>query len=252
MAKAAVKNKTPWQFPESARDGLARDLVTASRDLAVAMRGRVNLMKFDATETEIKGTQSALMALAKKLFAPVISSLTALASTIYRFNRRQFLKVDKKAGGVAYVTMEKMPERSEKWYKHESKQWIALTTQSIEKLYTDQVNDFTSKIRLANLRSSDSEQVQVITKERYEIYRSWAINRSEGIVGSWNSRLMRLNLESVGVSSYTWHGWLDDRERESHVLLEGKSIELNAVHIFPGEEYGCRCWASPDYGKENK
>lgn len=251
MTKKKAKGVNPWLFPDADREQLARDLVTASRDLAVHMRSHLGSMKFDASEKEIAESESELMKIAKKLFAPIIAALPAIAESVYRFSRKQFAKVDKRAGGMAFIAIEKKPNMIESWAKEPMKNWVGVAKASIEKLYTDQVNDWTSTVRLQNLRGASKKEVNKAITQRYAIYRSWSINRSEGMIGSWNSKLMRMNLEAAGVTRYTWHGWLDDRERLSHVVLEGKVIDINDAHIFPGEEYGCRCWAVPYYGKES-
>ena len=59
--------------------------------------------------------------------------------------------------------------------------------------------------------------------------------------------LMRQRLYDSKVTHYFWHGMLDDRERLQHVQWEGKRIALDSEHDFPGEPFGCRCWAIPDW-----
>jgi len=56
---------------------------------------------------------------------------------------------------------------------------------------------------------------------------------------------MRQRLNDAGVTHYIWRGKLDERERLKHLRWEGKIIGLDTDHVFPGEEYGCRCWAEP-------
>ena len=41
---------------------------------------------------------------------------------------------------------------------------------------------------------------------------------------------------------YIWHTCQDDKVRSSHAELDG-TIHSTDEEIFPGKEYGCRCWA---------
>ena len=48
---------------------------------------------------------------------------------------------------------------------------------------------------------------------------------------------------------YIWHTCGDNKVRSSHAELDG-TIHSTDEEIFPGEEYGCRCWAE-EVGDEN-
>src|SRR5699024_12835438 len=88
--KGVVKQ---WRFPEASERQLSRSIQEAIRDLVVLMRKRTKAMKFDATDNEINSAEDEINSLATDLIAGIISTLPAIASTIYIFNAKQFINV---------------------------------------------------------------------------------------------------------------------------------------------------------------
>lgn len=248
MSKATSK---AWRFPEASERGLARSIQEAVRDLVVFMRSRTKAMKFDATDSEITSAEQDIQEYAKTLIASLIGLLPGIAAAVYKFNSKQWIQIAKANGGAnnhAVILLVAFgATQSEPWYRDLYGEWYSMSALSFDKLFTNIVNDWSMQIRQANFKGEKTAQVKEITEKRFRVYSSWAANRATGIVGSWNSRLMKQRLVDAGVSSYIWRGVMDERERLSHVLLEGKEIKLSEVHIFPGEEYGCRCWAMPNF-----
>lgn len=240
-----------WRFPEASERQLSRSIKEAVRDLVVFMRSKTKAMKFDATDQEISSAEDEIKEFAKELALSLIGLLPALASAVYKFNSKQWVNVAKSTGGannpVIILLIAVGANQSEEWYKTLYGEWYNMSAASFDKLFTNIINDWSANIRQANFTGKKAEQVNEIAERRFAVYSSWAGNRATGIIGSWNSRLMRQRLLDAGVNSYYWHGVMDERERLKHVLLEGKLISLNDIHIFPGEEYGCRCWAIPKW-----
>ena len=248
MNKATSK---VWRFPEASERGLARSIQEAVRDLVVFMRSKTKSMKFDASESEIATAEQEISDFAKALIASLIGLLPGIAAAVYKFNSKQWIQIAKATGGsknqAVLILIMAGAVQNESWYRTLYGEWHNMSALSFEKLMTNIINDWSMQIRQANFKGYNTAQVKDVTEKRFRVYSSWAANRAAGIVGSWNSRLMKQRLVDAGVDSYIWRGVMDDRERESHVLLEGKEIKLNAIHIFPGEEYGCRCWAMPNW-----
>lgn len=247
MKQSVVK----WRFPESSERQLGRSIREAVRDLVVFMRSKTKSMKFDATDQEISTAEDEILAYAKELALSLIGLLPALAATIYKFNSKQWLNVAKKTGGSKNQAVMLLiivgANQSENWYRTLYGEWESMSANSFEKLFTNIINDWSSNIRQANFTGKKAAQINEIAEKRFAVYSSWAGNRAAGIVGAWNSRLMKQRLLDAGVSSYIWRGVMDERERLKHVQWEGKEISLNEIHVFPGEEYGCRCWAVPKW-----
>lgn len=246
--KGVVKQ---WRFPEASERGLSRSIREAVRDLVVFMRSKTHSMKFDATDQEISTAEQEIKDFAKELALSLIGLLPALAATVYKFNAKQFINVAKSTGGAANPTVILLiavgANQGENWYQKLYGEWHTMSADSFDKLFTNIIQDWSASVRQANFTGKNSEQVNEIAERRFAVYSSWAGNRATGIVGSWNSRLMRQRLYDAGVNSYYWHGMLDERERLKHLRWEGKEINLNDIHPFPGEEYGCRCWAIPKW-----
>lgn len=246
--KGVVKQ---WRFPEASERGLSRSIREAVRDLVVFMRSKTRSMKFDATDQEISTAEQEIKDFAKELALSLIGLLPALAATVYKFNAKQFINVAKSTGGSANPTVILLiavgANQGESWYQKLYGEWHTMSADSFDKLFTNIIQDWSTSVRQANFTGKNYEQVNEIAERRFAVYSSWAGNRATGIVGSWNSRLMRQRLYDAGVNSYYWHGMLDERERLKHLRWEGKEIDLNDIHPFPGEEYGCRCWAIPKW-----
>lgn len=240
-----------WRFPEASERDLSRSIKRAVRDLVVFMRSKTRAMKFDATDQEITTAEDEIRELAKNLALSLIGLLPSLAESVYKFNSKQFVNVAKSTGGAANPSVILLiaigANQGESWYQNLYGEWHTMSADSFDKLFTNIIQDWVANIRQANFTGKNADQVDDIAEKRFAVYSSWAGNRATGIIGSWNSRLMRQRLYDAGVNSYFWHGVMDERERLKHVLLEGKLISLDEIHIFPGEEYGCRCWAIPKW-----
>lgn len=244
-----------WRFPEATERRLSRSLKEAVRDLVVFMRGKTRSMKFDATDQEISTAEEEITEFAKNLALSLIGLLPYIAAEVYKFNSKQWVKVAKSAGGADNQAVILLilygANQDEEWYRTLYGEWYNMSAGAYDKLFTNIINDWSSNIRQANFTGKKTAQVKEIAEKRFAVYSSWAGNRATGIVGSWNSRLMRQRLYDAGVDSYIWRGVMDERERLKHVQWEGKEISLNEIHVFPGEEYGCRCWAIPKFKRAN-
>lgn len=253
QVKGIVKQ---WRFPEATERQLRRSMQQAIRDLVVFMRSKTRAMKFDATEEEISTAEDEILNYSKELALILIGLLPSIAATIYKFNSKEFMKIAKSTGGAknhaVLLLIAFGATQSEPWYNPLYREWRAMTIGSFDKLFTNIINDWSSNIRQANFTKKNTAQVNELSEKRFVVYSSWAANRATGIVGSWNSRLMRQRLEDAKVDSYFWHGMLDEREREKHLRWEGKEVFLNEVHPFPSEEYGCRCWAIPNWKRSKQ
>lgn len=242
-----------WRFPESSERQLSRSIQQAISDLVVMMRRRTNAMKFDATDAEIDDAEQSITDYAIELIKEIASLLPAIALGVYKFNSKQWLSVARSAGGAknpsVIILMAVGANSSEEWYRTLYGQWDSLAQTSLRKLFDNIVADWSTNIRNANFTGKRQEQVNELAEKRFAVYSSWGNNRASNMVGAWNSRLMRQRLDDAGVTHYFWHGMLDERERLQHIRWEGKRISLDEVHDFPGEPWGCRCWAIPDFNK---
>lgn len=251
-----VNGRIPnWRYPEASERELSRSMQDAVTELVVEMRDRLDRLKFDATAEEISQAEDDISESAIVFFSAVIATLASIGLTIYRFNSKQWLAIAIAAGGSDNESVMRLKEFGaggyEDWYQESLNKWQDSAEASIRKLASDIVADWTTKVRTANNIGKSREQIDEIIEGRYAIYGSWSRNRASGIIGSFNSMLMMQRLKDAKVSHYFWFGMMDDRERESHIKLEGKRRPVNGDGIFPGEEYGCRCWAVPSFDNED-
>lgn len=88
-------------------------------------------------------------------------------------------------------------------------------------------------------------------KDEYGIAERRAKLIARDQVQKYNSDLTRLQQRAAGFDYYQWRGAMDNRERPSHVALEGTVWSWDNPPIIgnPGEAIQCRCVAIPVYSE---
>lgn len=245
-----------WRFPESSERQLSRSIQEMVDQISERAKQSVRTIKFDAIDDEIQSEENNLEDYAIALLALLFLRIRPIGITIYLFNSRQWLGVAKSAGGgkvPAIMLLDQTgPAQAEPWLPEKLQLWETSTQIALRKLVRSIVDDFSGRVRDMNLRDKKSSDIRKEIDDRSGVWRSWAANRARGIVGTWNSVLMRQRLKDAGVSHYQWRGQLDERERLQHLLWEGKIIEYNSDNVFPGEPYACRCWAQPKFFEDKR
>ena len=235
---------TRWKYPQTIESQVNRNLSIAVTELISAMRESATRLKIDTAE-ELEEEDGYLDGIIAALVASFISTIPAIGAAIYRYNSSQFLALAIKTGGRSNPSVLDLEVNGingdEPWYNDNLNQWIYTTNKSAIKLLNNIKDDFLQAA--ATIQNGD----YVNLSDRYKVYRKRTANIASGIVSSLNSTLMRRRLDDAGVSRYIWHGMLDERERLTHIKKEGVSFALDGDDFFPGQEYGCRCWAVPDW-----
>lgn len=235
---------TRWKYPQTIESQVNRNLSIAVTELISAMKESATRLKIDTAE-ELEEEDGYLDGIIAALVASFISTIPAIGAAIYRYNSSQFLILAIKTGGRSNPSVLDLEVNGingdEPWYNDDLNQWIYTTNKSAIKLLNNIKDDFLQTA--ATIQNGD----YVNLSDRYKVYRKRTANIASGIVSSLNSTLMRRRLEDAGVSRYIWHGMLDERERLTHIKKEGVSFALDGDDFFPGQEYGCRCWAVPDW-----
>ena len=242
-----------WRYPEASERKFIRSIQGFAKDITERLYSQTKALKFDASDDEIDDSESDTEEYIAALIAALLLTIPSIALTIYKFNSKQWISVAKSSGGAknpSVIILDTLgANASESWYTTKESSWETIVRAMLSKLGNDILSDWSSKVRMANVMNKRQAEVENTVQERFSVYKSWAVNRASGSVQTWNTMLMRQRLDDAGVTSYIWRGMLDERERVSHLKLEKKVISLNdRDHIFPGEEYGCRCWAQPDWG----
>lgn len=238
---------SPWRYPESSERGLHRALDEAVSKSVKILDRRLKQVKFDAEDDEDDDSlEDEIIA----IFLAIALTLRKRARTIYLFNSQQFLLMALSSGGERNPAVMDLnlngAKEAESWYAAKRDSWQDQAQNSLVKMARDIVADWRTNVTTQILKDATSQEATEVIRGRYAIYGSWSKNRATGIIGTFNSMLMRQRLKDAGVSKYIWRGKMDARERASHVALEGK-IRVFSAFPFPGEEYGCRCWAVPDW-----
>lgn len=235
---------TRWKYPQTIESQVNRNLSIAVTELISAMRESATRLKIDTAE-ELEEEDGYLDGIIAALVASFISTIPAIGAAIYRYNSSQFLVLAIKTGGRSNPSVLDLEVNGingdEPWYNDDLNQWVYTTNKSVIKLLNNIKDDFLQTA--STIQNGD----YVKLSDRYKTYRKRTANIASGIVSSLNSTLMRRRLEDAGVSRYIWHGMLDERERLTHIKKEGVSFALDGDDFFPGQEYGCRCWAVPDW-----
>ena len=97
--------------------------------------------------------------------------------------------------------------------------------------------------------------------DRYHVSESKAKFLARDQTSKMNGDLTRVRAEAIGAKTYIWSGSLDERERESHRVMEGKLCKysdptvysddggktwkkrkaIKGVELHPSQDYRCRC-----------
>lgn len=106
----------------------------------------------------------------------------------------------------------------------------------------------------ASRRGARIEDLRDRLVERLDVTESTAQRIARDQIFQANAALTQTRMEEIGVDRYVWSTSLDDRVREDHQELEGRTFSFSDPPISdrktgeranPGEIYNCRCVALP-------
>lgn len=135
----------------------------------------------------------------------------------------------------------------------------------ITSIQTDFINDIGEKV-FGNLREGGrNENLISIIQERGDVSLSRAKFIARDQTAKLNSALTEARSKALGLDVYEWSGTGDERERDSHFVLNGKLCKYSDPTVYsddggktwkkrssigafegnPGEDYQCRCLSLP-------
>lgn len=247
--------KIVWRYPEASERQVGRLFDKQIVRLIDGIKERTRSIKFDDVNGQISDAERDLASLAGDVIASIVSYLPAIAVQMYTFNASEFVRLARATGGgknsAVLLLIMFGANQSEKWFNPSLTNWRKMAEDSVTKLVNNILSDWNVTVRGDVLHSADQSKIYDDVESRFSVYRSWARNRATGVCGTWYSALMRQRIADTGVTHYFWRGVMDLREREKHVQWEGKRIAVNSDHVFPGEEFNCRCWPVPDWETVN-
>lgn len=118
---------------------------------------------------------------------------------------------------------------------------------SIPKQYLDRVK---KSIIAGVLNNEQAEDLTKTLSNDYGISQRRARFIARDQVSKINAAISQKRQQNLGVNSYVWSTSMDDRVRETHQEAEGNTYSYDSPpevtdYNNPGEDYGCRCVASP-------
>lgn len=92
------------------------------------------------------------------------------------------------------------------------------------------------------------EEIADDLEERFQVSESTAQLIARDQVGKLYGALNQERQEELGITGFTWRTSEDNRVRDEHVLLAGRTFDWDSPpdEGIPGEPISCRCWADPD------
>lgn len=149
------------------------------------------------------------------------------------------------------------PFETEPWLIDLAKGWVVENVALIESV--DQ-SLLTEVEKLINRMTRDGEPKKAVEKslrEQFALTKDRARLIARDQVNKFNGRLTEERQTRLGVTEYIWHTVQDQRTRDDHRKLDGKTFRWDDPPItvsagkragetnHPGGDIQCRCWAEP-------
>lgn len=153
--------------------------------------------------------------------------------------------------------------------KAQMQEAIADNVALIKSIHTDFINDVGGVV-FGNLAKGGRHEnlvslIEPLIRERGKAAENRARMIARDQTAKLNSALTQARSEALGVDLYEWGGAGDERERDSHFVLNGKTCKYSDPTVYsddggktwkkrssigafegdPGTDYSCRCVALP-------
>lgn len=156
------------------------------------------------------------------------------------FQRRQLAKQFKALLGIDVLQLEP-------WLGPKVEAFAGESVALIKSVAQRHFADLETKV-VAGLRTGQRwEDLADLIEERYGVAESSAKLVARDQVGKLFGDLNRVRQQSLGVTSFVWRTMNDNRVRDEHELLDGKTFSWDDLPAEgqPGEAINCRCFADP-------
>lgn len=197
-------------------------------------------------------------AVAGGLVADKVQTLPNIFSRVSKFNDKQWRRVVKVGTGFNIPASRDHESasgvginayRSEPWLDKMQSAWVSNNTDLITSLPGQMDDRIKQLVKNAVVNGTSAQTLSDQLQKEYGIAR----NRAELIaidqIQKANASLAEQRQRDAGVSSYTWSGMMDARERQLHKDREGKDYQWDHPPSggHPGQPVRCRCHASPSW-----
>lgn len=187
---------------------------------------------------------------------------TRIVGTANRVNAERF---DKQASKMLGIDLKGALASSGKAVRDQLEIDRQLNASLIKSVATQFKQEIADTI-MTNVQSGE-RSTNLITqiKDRYHVTQSRAKLIARDQTSKLNGSLVKARSEALGAKTYIWSGTGDERERNSHFVMNGKLCrfddktvysdddgqtwkkrkQIGGVELHPSEDYQCRCAALP-------
>jgi SPP1 gp7 family putative phage head morphogenesis protein len=165
------------------------------------------------------------------------SLAAAIPAQISAFNANAFAAQMKTVLGVDVF-------RHEPWLVDELADWTRANVSLISDIGDKAIGNVDRIVTDSVRRGRLTKELEAKVQAELGIADKRAALIARDQTGKLNGRLTMLRQQDMGIREYIWRGTLDERERPTHVALEGQRRKWSEG-IIPGEEVLCRCTAEP-------
>jgi SPP1 gp7 family putative phage head morphogenesis protein len=245
---------------------IAKDLVL-SRLPSITSQAYINRPTTDSFSDEIEDVMKIYTDRVGVISKDLYDRIVEIGRETNEFNASQWYKITNHVFGIPLF-------QNEPWLQETLKSYVSENVSLITKLSNDLISDMNATMNRGIKQGLRHETImrQILGSKldkgvfnRIET-RARLIARDQ--VAKWNGQLMELKQTEAGITEYFWSTSLDERVRESHRILEGKLCRwdnpsvyknstkdkewlkksgIGAVELHVGQDYQCRCTASPNF-----
>lgn len=140
------------------------------------------------------------------------------------------------------------------FYKEIIERWIEQNISLIKSIPYDCLNEMQAITQKGFVDGRTITSIAKDIQKAYSVRRSKALFLARDQMAKLNSEITQYQQRDAGVNRYIWSTSGDERVRESHAALDGKTFSWDSPPVVdkktgrrahPGEDYQCRCVALP-------
>jgi len=181
-----------------------------------------------------------ILAEAAGLDGELLETIRRMQADVDAFSGREWRRVLRRAYGVDIFAREPA-------LRGLLDAWEMNNTALIKSVPQTLVTQMQSEFGRALARGTTTEELARITRERLGVAKSRARLIARDQVAKLNGQITRERQQSIGVSEYIWRTAGDERVRQSHREVNGKTFAWGkppaSIGEEPGQPVSCRCVA---------
>lgn len=176
-----------------------------------------------------------LMAQAEAALLPAETRLKArsleIAEEIARFNQAQYAKITNSVLGIDIFL-------DRPWLRDQLELFANQNAQLIDSLTQDEIDRVSGAIQRGVQEGVRFESVAETIEQSFGITRRHARLIARDQTAKLNASLTKLSQQETGSNNYVWLTSLDERVRQSHMVMQGKICRWDDETVFLDEKSG--------------